>query len=48
MEEMKTVSKEMKNYSRKGPVGQYEWEKDADIALILVSKIEKSGILREK
>jgi hypothetical protein len=46
VEEIKIISKEMKDYRRKGPEGgQYEWIKDADIALSLAGEIEKSGLL---
>ncbi|HKI89357.1 MAG TPA: hypothetical protein VKA38_10035, partial [Draconibacterium sp.] len=46
VEEIKEVSKEMKNYRRKGPTGgQYNWVKDADIALKLVAEIQNSNIL---
>lgn len=45
VEELKLVSEEMKNYRRKGPIGQYNWIDDADIALQMAGKIEKSGIL---
>jgi hypothetical protein len=44
--ELQNVSSDIKNYRRKGPVGSYEWEKDADLALELVSEIKKSGILQ--
>lgn len=47
VEEIKLVSDEMKNYRRKGPVGQYNWVNDADIALKLVREVEKSNILQE-
>lgn len=47
-DEIKEVSKEMKNYRRKGPTGgQYDWVKDADIALKLADDIENSGILKQ-
>ncbi|MCF6332200.1 MAG: hypothetical protein L3J11_02865 [Draconibacterium sp.] len=45
VEEIRLVSEEMKNYRQKGPVGQYNWVNDADIALKLVSEVEKSNIL---
>jgi hypothetical protein len=46
IQEIKIISKEMKDYRRKGPEGgQYEWIKDADIALSLAGEIEKSGLL---
>jgi hypothetical protein len=38
IEEITEVSKEIKNYRRKGPAGQYNWAKDADIALELVEE----------
>ena len=45
VEDMKLVSDEMKNYRRKGPIGQYNWVTDADIALKLVREVENSNIL---
>ena len=47
IEEIKVVSKEMKDYRRKGPVGQYDWVEDADIAMKLVTEIQNSGILKK-
>jgi hypothetical protein len=48
VEEIKTVSREMKNYRRKGPVGQYDWVEDADIALKLVAEIQNTDILSQQ
>lgn len=48
VEEIKTVSTEMKNYRRKGPVGQYDWVEDADIAMKLATDVQNSGILKQK
>ena len=45
IEEMKLISEEMKLYRRKGSVGQYNWVKDADIAIELINEIENSNIL---
>lgn len=45
IEEIKLVSEEMKNYRKKGPVGQYNWINDAEIALKLVHEVEKSNVL---
>lgn len=42
-EEITLVAEEIQNYRRKGPVGQYNWVKDAEIALKLASDIENSG-----
>lgn len=44
-EEIRSVSETILNYRKFGPVGQYDWKKDAVIALQLVSEIEKTGIL---
>ena len=41
-----SISQEMKNYRRKGPTGgQYSWVNDADIALELVAEIKNDNIL---
>ncbi len=45
VEEIKLVSEEMKNYRRKGPIGQYNWVNDAEIALKLVQEVEKLNVL---
>jgi hypothetical protein len=46
VDEMKTLAREIKNYRRKGPKGQYIWENDADIALELVQEIEKTNLFQ--
>ena len=49
VEELKTISAEMKVYRQAGPEGgQYEWVKDAAVALKLVTEIEQSEIFRKK
>ncbi len=45
--EIEDISKNMKNYRRKGPVGQYDWEEDADIAMNLVQQIRSSDLLAQ-
>ncbi len=48
VEELEAVSEDIKNYRRKGPVGSYEWENDADLAMKLVRETKNSGILVQK
>lgn len=44
IKEIQTVSLEMYNYRKKGPVGQFNWVNDADIAMKLVIEVEKNII----
>lgn len=49
VEELRTISAEMKVYRQAGPEGgQYEWVKDADTAFRLAEEVEQSEIFRKK
>jgi hypothetical protein len=45
--EIQIASEDIKNYRRKGPTGQYDWEEDAEIAMRLVQQIKNSDIWRQ-
>lgn len=46
--ELNIVSEDMKNYRSKGPVGQFDWVNDAEIALKLVQEVNRSIVLQKK
>lgn len=46
--ELESLSGEIKKYRRKGPVGQYNWEEDAEIGIKLVQEIKKTTYLLPK
>lgn len=48
MDEIVIVAEQITSYRRGGASGQYNWKKDADIALRLVDKVNKTKSLAEK
>ena len=46
--EIVLVSEQITTYRRGGASGQYDWKKDADIALNLVDEVNRTNILAEK
>ena len=41
LDQIQTISNEIKKYEKDYPIGQYDWKKDADIAIKLYDKISK-------